>query len=207
MDAAEEQSLPPPPPPLPPPTPQPNKSDAYSLSNESTSSDVEGDKQPSAARSGGGTDGDDDIDDDDDDDDVDDEDDDEEDIIIIVDAADSATEVVVVVVVVMAEVTTLVVSAPDSGPTGVVVSKPLRADIYFMARRSVVIFVNFSLCASTARCGTARRSASKASLISLMRLRSRAFAVFLRYLCIHTPREENHARYFRSTLARQNIGR
>lgn len=60
-----------------------------------------------------------------------------------------------------------------------------RADMYRMARRSVVILVSFSQGTGLpvmAAAGTARRSASNARLISRMRLRSRAFAVFLRYL-------------------------
>lgn len=172
MDAADEHSLPPPMPP--PPPPQPNRSEAYSLSSESTSSDVEGDMQPPNAARSGGTDNDDDVDADDDDDsdggggggDRDDEDEDEEES----DDSDDSTEAAVAA------------TDDDCAVAGAAVSRPLSAEMYFMASRSVVIFVSFSLCASTARCGTARRSASNASLISRIRLRSRAFAVFLRYL-------------------------
>jgi hypothetical protein len=66
----------------------------------------------------------------------------------------------------------------------------LKAAMYFMANLRVVIFVSFSLqllsCwfwwADVAIWGTARRSVSKAALISRMRSLSRAFAVFRRYL-------------------------
>lgn len=139
VDAADEHSLPAP--------PTPSRSDAYSPNSESTSSDVDGDRQqPNAARSAGT------------DDDVDADDDD------------------------MAASTPATAGPGDDCAAGADVRRPLSAEMYFMASRSVVIFVSFSLCASTARCGTARLSASKASLISRIRLRSRAFAVFLRYL-------------------------
>lgn len=157
---------------LPPPPPQPlNKSEAYSLSSESTSSDVDGDRQQLKAAKSGGTD-----DVDDDADDMDDTDDDIDGLPVTAAMAAATAD---------ADADT-----DDDGCASVVadaaadVSRPLSADMYFMARRSVVILVSFSLCASTARCGTARRSASNASLISRIRLRSRALAVFLRYLRI-----------------------
>lgn len=69
-----------------------------------------------------------------------------------------------------------------SGLCSTSVSKP----IYFMANRNVVIFVSFSLvgpASSTAMlCGTQCRKFSNAVLISRMRVRSRALAVFRRYL-------------------------
>lgn len=152
MDAAEEHSLPPPPPP-------PSKSEAYSLSSESTSSDVEGDRQqPSAARwsvvVGNGA----------------------EDIDAAVPTTPPPPQMVVVAS------ASVVIDEDEDWVPGAVVRSPLSAEMYFIASRRVVILVSFSLCASTARWGTARRSASNASLISRIRLRSRAFAVFLRYL-------------------------
>lgn len=68
-----------------------------------------------------------------------------------------------------------------SGPE----SAALNVAMYFMARRRVVIFVNFSLTTEVCGagiCGMTLRSASKAILISLILLRSLAFAVFLLYL-------------------------
>lgn len=75
----------------------------------------------------------------------------------------------------------------------------LKAEIYFIAKRNVVIFVNFSLAAAVAlgtfalgtvgifaphccKCGTAFLNASNAALISRIRLLSLALAVFLLYL-------------------------
>lgn len=115
----DEQSLPPPQP--------PNRSEAYSLSRESTSSDVDGDRQQLNAAKSGGTD--------DDDDEDDDEDADEEDDNMVVPP----------------EAATIAAAAADCASGGAADRRPLSADMYFMARRSVVILVNFSLCASTAR--------------------------------------------------------
>uniref|UniRef100_A0A182QJ82 Uncharacterized protein n=1 Tax=Anopheles farauti TaxID=69004 RepID=A0A182QJ82_9DIPT len=86
-----------------------------------------------------------------------------------------------------------------SSVPGVPCSISLSIRMYFIANRSVVIFVSFSLDAAlpphggeltgelaplvpATATGTARLKFSNALLISRMRLRSRAFAVFRRYL-------------------------
>lgn len=62
----------------------------------------------------------------------------------------------------------------------------VRVVMYFMAMRSVVIFVNFSLLLtgllSPNETGTHCRRCSNALFISRIRMRSRALAVFRRYL-------------------------
>lgn len=61
----------------------------------------------------------------------------------------------------------------------------LNVVIYFIANLNVVIFVSFSFvtfAGSSERCGTTRRNVSNATLISFIRLLSRAFAVLRRYL-------------------------
>lgn len=62
----------------------------------------------------------------------------------------------------------------------------VRVVMYFMAMRSVVIFVNFSLLLlgllSQNDTGTHSRKCSNALFISRIRTRSRALAVFRRYL-------------------------